>query len=107
MYRACATFQASFPVDPEYGHPEGCYLARKIESRLRSVFPEVHEFDNWRDCGWSVSCMVESTLFWICFARYVKHEEWQLFVEPLGAYSGKVDHHRRESLTSKGKANWS
>lgn len=81
---AFATFQASFPIDSEYDRPEGCYLARTIEQHLRTVLPVVEEFDNWRDCGWCIPCTVEECQVWVCFARYLEGEAWQLFIEPLG-----------------------
>jgi hypothetical protein len=82
--RSLATFEASFPVDPEYDHPEGCYLARRLEQGLRALGLAVEEFDNWRDCGWCVPCTIEGTRLWVCFARYGEDKSWQLFVEPLG-----------------------
>lgn len=81
---ATATFQASFPFDSELFGPEGSYLALKIEKHLRTAYPAVEEFDNWRDCGWCVPCAMGGLRLWVCFARYRPGEAWQLFVEPVG-----------------------
>lgn len=81
---ATATFQASFPLDSACDGPEGRHLALKIEQHLRSAFPVVEEFDNWRDCGWFVPCTVGGSRLWVCFVRYLQGEAWQLFIEPLG-----------------------
>ncbi len=79
--RVMATFEAKFAADGEFPHPEGCYLARKLERACREPGFAEASFDNWRDCGWYVSCLVEASPTWICFARYTPGEQWQLFVE--------------------------
>lgn len=81
---ATATFQASFPSDSELFGPEGSYLALKIEKHLRTAFPVVEAFDNWRDCGWCIPCGIGGLRLWVRFARYLPGDAWQLFVEPVG-----------------------
>ena len=45
---------------------------------------ELGSFDNWRDCGWYVPCMLNGTSLWVFFARYSKQRHWELVVEPRG-----------------------
>jgi hypothetical protein len=82
--RACASFEAEFPPDPEFDRPEGCYLARRLAEQLHSVASEVGPFDNWRDCGWSVPCGLNNASLWVFFARYSGQRHWELVVEPRG-----------------------
>ena len=82
--RAMASFEASFPADAEFAHPEGCHFARVLERHCHATgFGDV-SFDNWRDCGWYVSCTAQASPVWVCFARYSGGEQWQLFVEHRG-----------------------
>ena len=82
--RACASFEADFPPDSEFKHPEGCYFARRLTEQLRSACPDVGPFDNWRDCGWYVPCRLNEASLWIFFARYSKQHHWELVVAPRG-----------------------
>jgi hypothetical protein len=79
---ACASFEAGFPPDSEFKHPEGCYFARQLSEGLRLTCPDVGSFDNWRDCGWYVPCRLDEASLWVFFARYSKAHHWELVVAP-------------------------
>jgi hypothetical protein len=79
----CSSFHAEFPVDPEFDHPPGCYLARKLKVRLGGISDKVEDFDNWRDCGWEVTCSLNGARFGVFFAQYDGRSPWELTIEPL------------------------
>ncbi len=82
--RAMAEFEAGFPDDAEFERPEGYHLARVLEQDCRLAGLSDVSSDNWLDCGWCVSCVVQGWPVWVCFARYFPDEQWQLFVEHRG-----------------------
>ena len=63
------SFRAEFPVDAEFDHPPGATLARELQAKLSRELAEVREFDNWRDCGWSIDGLVESTPVQVFFTQ--------------------------------------
>ena len=82
-----AAFEASFPADAEFEHPPGCYLARRLQAELAAVASTVHDFDNWRDAGWSVVCEVEGRRFEVYFSGLdigPRAQSWMLGIAPIG-----------------------
>ena len=78
-------FRGELPADPEYEHPPGVSLARILETRFRSRFNSVDEFDNWRDCGWSLRVHFGDKTFEVYFALYYPEKnQWLLAILPLG-----------------------
>ena len=83
--RAMATFEAQFPPDREFDHPEGAYLIRQVESRLKAFAQTVEEFDNWRDCGWVVGCQVDGIDVLVYFVHSSENKPWEFSVEAQDA----------------------
>jgi hypothetical protein len=82
-----AAFDANFPLDVEFAHPAGCYLARKLQQSLPAVASAVNDFDNWRDSGWVVTCDVGGQRFEVYFAGIGTESApttWMLGVAPVG-----------------------
>jgi len=50
-------FKGDAPPDKEFETPAGASIIRMLEIGLKEKGWAVSEFDNWRDCGWSVSCI--------------------------------------------------
>lgn len=81
-----AAFDAAFPADPQFEHPPGCYLARKLQQSLSAVASTGDDFDNWRGSGWVVTCEVEGREFEVYFAGLgtgPSPTTWRLAVAPL------------------------
>lgn len=76
-----ACFTASFPTDPEHGHPPGVFLAHRLETALRLVADSVEPSGNWRDCGWVVYATLDQRCFEISFAS-VENSSWFLSIAP-------------------------
>jgi hypothetical protein len=82
-----AAFEANFPRDVEFEHPAGCYLARAMRQSLPPVASAVDDFENWRDCGWVLTCEVDGRQFEVYFAAVGTEpvpRTWMLAVAPLG-----------------------
>lgn len=82
-----AAFDASFPIDDENWHPPGCYLARILRNRLARVASSVQEFENWRDCGWSLGCEINGQRFEVFFSAinaYPNPTQWMIGISPIG-----------------------
>jgi hypothetical protein len=82
-----AAFDASFPVDAEFDHPPGCYLARRLQSELPRVASCAGDFDNWRDCGWALGCEVDGRRFEVYFSGLAPGANptlWMIGVAPVG-----------------------
>lgn len=80
-FRVMGTFRGAFPADAEFDRPEGCYLARKLQSSLCSLASGQVEFDNWKDVGWVVTCSVRDSPLAIYFAHYSARRAWELTIE--------------------------
>ena len=77
-------FKGAPPVDQEFEHPPGCYIARALHKALAESDWEPSAFDNWRDCGWSIECTQGASSLQIAIAR-VEDDTWMLQVSPMRA----------------------
>ncbi len=78
-----ARFVAAFPVDPEFDHPPGAWLARRVQAVLGEQSWVTDEFDNWRDCGWVVRCKRGEADLEVRFAALAAgNDQWSLQVTP-------------------------
>lgn len=97
-------FEAAIPEDQEIKHPAGAWLARQLRDDLAGMSWETHDFDNWRDCGWSICCSKGGMLN-ICFAQHSNQNEWFLQVSPfripgfVGKLLGKQPSATEEQIT--------
>ena len=74
-------FAGTPPPDPEFEHPRGCSIARLLHERLQQSAWDPADFDNWRDCGWSIECTRDGSLVQISIAD-VPDVGWLLQVAP-------------------------
>jgi len=86
-----ARFSGIAHPDDEFEHPAGASIARMLHARLQDTKWIVAEFDNWRDCGWSLDCSVDSTRLQIAFSQ-MEEGEWMLQVAPTSnpSFLGKL-----------------
>ena len=74
-------FSATVAKDAEFDHPPGALLVRKLSEQLKASEWNVDEMDNWRDCGWSVSCRANLSELEIVLSQ-IRDGEWMLQVAP-------------------------
>ena len=67
--------------DDEFDHPAGASIARMLHTGLQDTKWTVTEFDNWRDCGWSLDCSRDNTRLQIAFSQ-MEEGQWMLQVAP-------------------------
>jgi hypothetical protein len=60
--------------------PPGRSLAERIESHLRDEGYPTGEFDNWRDCGWSLCANLGEARIEVAMASAATRDEWMLQV---------------------------
>ncbi|HVA51229.1 MAG TPA: hypothetical protein VNH11_33110 [Pirellulales bacterium] len=72
-------FHAVVPDDVEFNHPAGAALIRRLSTDIASSGWVVDEFDNWRDCGWSVICRRGTSVLDVSVAQ-IQTNEWMLQV---------------------------
>jgi hypothetical protein len=86
-------FEGVVPADKEFEHPAGASLARALEAELGKAGWKTAEFDNWRDCGWSIPCSRGLVSIEIVLSQW--EQAWMLQVAPaespglLGGLFGK------------------
>ena len=91
MRTAQASFVAAIPKDAEYDHPPGANLARRLHRALSTAFPEIEEFDNWRDCGWEIRLRSGRVWASVPFAQVSRTgPEWLLAVVPEPSIEARV-----------------
>jgi len=74
-------FKGLPPVDQEFEHPPGCYIVRVLRKELADSGWAPGDFDNWRDCGWSIECTQGSSSLQIAVTQ-VEDGAWMLQVSP-------------------------
>lgn len=88
------TFVGEAQSDPEFDHPAGASIARRLEAGLRNAGWLVSDIDNWRDCGWSIECSRGDVRLEVSLAL-IDPGKWMLQVAPwkvpgpLGRLFGK------------------
>lgn len=74
-------FKGTAPADQQFEHPPGCYIARALHRGLADSDWTPADFDNWRDCGWSIECTQDNSSLQISVAQ-VEEGTWMLQVSP-------------------------
>jgi hypothetical protein len=74
-------FRGTPPPDEEFEHPPGCYMIRALHKALTEPSWTPSQFDNWRDCGWSIECIQEGRSIRIAIAQ-VRDSMWMLQIAP-------------------------
>lgn len=77
-----ARFDGDLPLDAEYEHPPGAFLARRLERSLSDMPADVGTFDNWRDCGWIIHLVIDGTRLAVSFSPFLGSADWLLAVAP-------------------------
>jgi len=91
-----ATFLGPVNPDAEYERPAGLPIVRALRANLSTLNWNTGEFDNWRDCGWSISCRRHGSEMQLVVAPTGSPEEWMLQIAParvpglLGRALGRV-----------------
>lgn len=86
-----ARFSGLVSLDDEFDHPAGATIARLLQAGLCDTEWTVSDFDNWRDCGWSLDCWRDNTRIQIAFSQ-IEEGEWILQVAPASnpGFLGKL-----------------
>jgi len=74
-------FAATVQNDPEFAHPPGAALMRRLASELTAAGWSTEPMDNWRDCGWSVGCRRGPSQLELVVSQ-IQDGEWMLQVSP-------------------------
>jgi hypothetical protein len=77
-----AKFKAEFPSDAEFEHPPGIWLTRRLSADITEAGWHTSNFNNWRDCGWSIPCTRDNVKLEVVFAP-LGDNEWMLQIAPL------------------------
>ena len=75
-------FNGVSPTDNEFEHPIGADIIRKLQKNLKNNGWVVKPFENWRDCGWSLSCGQNNVKMEVNVSA-IKETEWMLQVAPI------------------------
>jgi hypothetical protein len=88
-------FEGNAIVDAEFAHPPGLTIVRVLATGLRDIGWSASDFENWRDCGWSLECVHGQTTLLVALAQ-IKRQQWMLQISPLqvpgllgGLFGGK------------------
>jgi hypothetical protein len=74
-------FTATVPKGPQFEHPAGALLMRRLSPELAAAAWNPNEMDNWRDCGWSRVCRRASSELEVV-VNWVDRSYWMLQVSP-------------------------
>jgi hypothetical protein len=91
-----ATFLGPVTPDAEFDHPAGLPIVRALRADLSARGWTPGDFDDWRDCGWSISCRRDGGDLELIVASTGAPDEWMLQIAParvpglLGRALGKV-----------------
>lgn len=80
-----ATFRGPVKPDAEHEHPAGLPLVRALRTELNTRNWITGEFDNWRDCGWSLPCRRSGGELQLVVASTGPADEWMLQIAPARA----------------------
>ncbi len=86
-------FLATIASDPDLEDPPGTFLIRSLATELVANGWTTDEYDNWRDCGWSVACHRGKSSLDVVVSQ-IPDGEWMLQVSPsrvpfFGAFFGR------------------
>lgn len=86
-----ARFSGTATPDEEFEHPAGASIARLLHGALQESKWSVTDFDNWRDCGWSLDCTHDNTRLQVAFSQ-MEEGQWMLQVAPASnpGFLGKL-----------------
>ena len=68
-----ARFTSLIPDDHEFDHPKGAWLARRLAERISEQEWKTEDIDNWRDCGWSISCFLDDSKLQVVISQIEEH----------------------------------
>src|SRR5688572_2188505 len=74
-------FTAAVPADAEFDDPPGAALIRRLSADLARAGWQCGDFDNWRDCGWSVVCRRACAEIEVVVAQ-IPDDAWMLQISP-------------------------
>lgn len=77
-----ATFLGSVDPDAEFEHPAGLPIVRALRAKLSTRDWITGEFENWRDCGWSLPCRRDAGELLLVVAPTGSPKEWMLQIAP-------------------------
>lgn len=77
-----ATFLGPVKPDAEHEHPPGLPIVRVLREELNARSWITGEFDNWRDCGWSIPCRRNGGELQLVVAPAGSPDEWLLQIAP-------------------------
>jgi len=77
-----ARFSGEAASDAEFKHPPGASIAEFLREALARREWEVSVIDNWRDCGWSITCCRPASKLELVVAKMAVGEEWFLQIAP-------------------------
>jgi len=69
-------------ADEEFPHPPGLSIIRTLVGELQKEAWSVSDFENWRDCGWSLECKHQEMTLLITLAQ-TEEQRWMVQVSPL------------------------
>jgi len=75
-------FEGIAPSDAEFAHPPGLSIIRMLTTGLRNAGWSVSDFENWRDCGWSLECNRQEATLLVALAQ-TEGQKWMLQISPL------------------------
>ena len=71
-------FRGDALPDNEFDHPAGGSIARLLRDGLADDGWTASDIDNWRDCGWSISCTRKDSNLQIILAQMASVSQWFL-----------------------------
>ena len=98
--RHILTFKTSFPESApssEYEEPKGYTVCQFLQTELAQVGFKVEPLDIYRDCAWSVDCIVnDKRVFFFVGFLGTKVTDWQLIVCSDIGFIGRLLGHKDE-----------
>jgi len=66
----------------EFEHPPGAAIAKFLRDAIAKRGWQVSEIDNWRDCGWFVTCCRREVRLQLVIAEVRAEKGWMLQIAP-------------------------